>query len=121
MQLQIIITIIQVIVFVFFYFLFKSLLPSYFSQKGKNLATKEDIEEITGKIESIKANYSLELERAKDEISYYSQTRNIPLKVLHSKQIEFFDELSPLIVEFSSFMFESYESEVMTKELRAYP
>ena len=29
-------------------------LPSYFSEKGKNLATKEDIEEITSKVEKIK-------------------------------------------------------------------
>ncbi len=35
--------------------LFKLFLPSYLSEKGKNLATKEDIREITVKIESVKA------------------------------------------------------------------
>ncbi|AGR77093.1 hypothetical protein A7H1H_0784 [Aliarcobacter butzleri 7h1h] len=29
-------------------------LPSYFGEKGKNLATKEDIEEITSKVEKVK-------------------------------------------------------------------
>ena len=33
----------------------KSYLPAYFSKKGENLATKEDIEEITRKIESVKS------------------------------------------------------------------
>jgi hypothetical protein len=36
------------------YFL-KSFFPKYFEEKGRNLATKEDIEEITAKIETVKA------------------------------------------------------------------
>lgn len=35
--------------------LYLALLKSYFHEKGKNLATKEDIEEITQKVEAIKA------------------------------------------------------------------
>ena len=34
--------------------------PSYFSEKGKNTATKEDIEEITKKVENVKALLSKE-------------------------------------------------------------
>jgi ABC-type bacteriocin/lantibiotic exporter with double-glycine peptidase domain len=34
------------------------LLPSYFSKKGENLATKEDISEITQKIEEVKIEFS---------------------------------------------------------------
>lgn len=44
------------------YFLLKSFLPSYFSEKGKNLATKEDIESITDKVESVKTDYAKVLE-----------------------------------------------------------
>lgn len=33
-------------------------LPSYLGQKGKNLATKEDVEEITRKVEGVKSEYS---------------------------------------------------------------
>ena len=36
----------------------KKALPSYLSEKGKNLATKQDIEEITRKVESVKAEIS---------------------------------------------------------------
>ncbi|MBP5074764.1 hypothetical protein HUS84_12285 [Pseudomonas chlororaphis] len=37
-------------------------LPSYSKEKGKNLATKEDIEAITEKIESVKVDYAKQLE-----------------------------------------------------------
>jgi len=36
-------------------YLFKKALPSYLSEKGKNLATKQDIEEITEIVESVKS------------------------------------------------------------------
>lgn len=46
-----------------------NLLPSYFSKKGENLATKEDIDEITRKIESVKNEYAHSLESTKAELS----------------------------------------------------
>lgn len=39
-------------------FVVRHLLTSYFSEKGKNLATKEDIAEITKKIEEVKMEFS---------------------------------------------------------------
>lgn len=42
-------------------FVIKDYLPSYFTEKGRNLATKEDIAEITRKIEAVK----LEIEASK--------------------------------------------------------
>lgn len=42
------------------FFILKNYLPSYLSEKGKNLAQKEDIEEITDKIEGIKHLYAKE-------------------------------------------------------------
>lgn len=44
-----------------------TLITSYLKEKGKNLATKEDIEEITKKIESIKHDYNRQLEEFKQE------------------------------------------------------
>lgn len=44
------------------FLLIKYFLPGYLSEKGKNIATKEDISEITDKIESVKAQYSKEFE-----------------------------------------------------------
>lgn len=37
--------------------LLKSYLPTYFAEKGKNLATKEDIKDITEKVEAVRAEY----------------------------------------------------------------
>ena len=42
-------------------------LLTYINEKAKNAATKEDIEIITTKIEIIKTNYLIELEKAKHE------------------------------------------------------
>ena len=47
------------------FFLVKHFLPGYLSQKGKNLATQEDIEEITDKVESVKSGYAEVLEEIK--------------------------------------------------------
>lgn len=44
-----------------------TLITSYLKEKGKNLATKEDIQEITKKIESIKYDYNKQLEEFKQE------------------------------------------------------
>jgi hypothetical protein len=43
---------------------------SYLAEKGKNLAQKEDIEEITNKIEGIKSLYKKESDLLKEQISH---------------------------------------------------
>lgn len=40
------------------YFLIRNFIPSYLSVKAKNLATKEDIADITHKVESVKTDYA---------------------------------------------------------------
>ena len=47
------------------FLLFKGLISGYLPEKGKNLATKEDIAAITEKIESVKQQYSEMLEGLK--------------------------------------------------------
>ena len=46
----------------------KNYFPSYLKEKGKNLATKEDIGGITAEIERTKITYASELERTKNEL-----------------------------------------------------
>jgi hypothetical protein len=53
--METIILIVQLLTLLVFGYLLKSYLPSYFQEKGKNLATKEDVEEITRKMEGVKA------------------------------------------------------------------
>jgi hypothetical protein len=42
--------------------LVKSFFPAYLAEKGKNLATKEDITEITRKVEAIRSDYAKQLQ-----------------------------------------------------------
>ncbi|MDO5615971.1 MAG: hypothetical protein Q4G16_07265 [Cruoricaptor ignavus] len=61
--------------------LYLALFKSYFQEKGKNIATKEDIEEITQKVEKIKndltystqTKISLKSEEKKSLIEYYEK------------------------------------------------
>ena len=46
-------------------FLLKHYLPAYLSEKGKNLATKEDIAEITREVERVRHEYNAILEELK--------------------------------------------------------
>lgn len=47
------------------YLFIKSFIPAYLSEKAKNLASKEDIEAITKKVESVKSDYAHLLEEVK--------------------------------------------------------
>jgi hypothetical protein len=42
--------------------------PSYFSEKGKNLATKEDIGRITAEVERVRLRYAEDLENVKNRL-----------------------------------------------------
>lgn len=53
--------------------LLKHYLPPYLTEKGKNLATKEDIEEITNKIERVRSQYASEIEKLKSELQNQSE------------------------------------------------
>ena len=54
------------------YLIIKSFIPSYLSEKGKNLATKEDIATITDKVESVKTDYAKVIEevRSNNQLKY---------------------------------------------------
>ena len=43
----------------------RNYLPSYFTEKGKNLASKEDLGQLTELVESVRAQYTADLERLK--------------------------------------------------------
>jgi hypothetical protein len=73
----------------------KNYLPSYFSEKGKNLATKEDIEEITRKVESVKSEIHQisAIEQAKRELKYEACLD--ALSVIDAFFSHYFTELKP--------------------------
>jgi|SRR3989339_1382546 len=60
----------------------KKYLPSYLQQKGLNLATKEDIKEITEKIESVKTQYMKVIVELSAELSIRNEQK---LRVLEKE------------------------------------
>ena len=64
-----------------------ALLISYVREKGKNLATKEDISEITQKVESIKADLGAK--------QYFSQIR-------YERELKVYEELWPKLCDLES-------------------
>lgn len=75
--LLIVLQILILIAFVIGYFLVKNLLPSYFSEKGKNIATKEDIEVITEKVKTVESSINI---LTGNIIDYNSHRRNCILE-----------------------------------------
>lgn len=64
-----ILTIANIIIIVVALLLMKNYLPSYITEKAKNLATKEDIELITDKVEGVKSQYIADIEKLKTTLS----------------------------------------------------
>lgn len=76
-------------------YLFKDYFPGYTREKGKNLATKEDIEAITEKIESVKVEYAKSLESVKARIQIESALRT----AYQQKCLEALTAINGLLVE----------------------
>lgn len=70
-------------------------LPAYAGQKGKNLATKEDIAEITRRIEGVKSDYAHELEGVRAAIG----SRLGIHQFRYQREFEILLQLSEKIVE----------------------
>lgn len=95
----------------------KNYFPSYLSKKASNIATKEDIGEITNKVEGIKVSYQIELEKIRasiDEIKsekkeYTSAQRNCLLQ-LYDLSVELLVE--KLSINFGDFPMDEGQSMV---------
>ena len=77
--------IILLISFFFYFFI------SYFREKGKNLATKEDIEKITNKVEKVKSSYEQEHIKLQKELETKIEVMKAKLKtseIYFQKQLE---------------------------------
>ena len=70
-------------------------LPAYAAQKGENLATKEDIAEITTSIESVKSGYAHELEGVRAAI----ESRLGIHQFRYQREFEILVRLSKKVVE----------------------
>jgi hypothetical protein len=74
----------------------KHYLPTYITEKGKNLATKEDIGEITKEIEKVKYSYAHELETIRASLG----SRGHIYQIRYKHEFEILLKLCELLVEF---------------------
>lgn len=79
--------------------LWKNSLGNYLSEKGRNLATKEDITDITDKVEEVKSSYIIEIEKLKVDLSLLSQKHTI----LFDEKIRVFKKLQKRLVKFKKY------------------
>lgn len=68
-------TVVTLVTGFFLFFLLKSVLPAYFSEKGKNLATKEDIGKITEEVEKIKDAFTTKADQFRTDLQYFNHVR----------------------------------------------
>ncbi len=80
--------------FIFFSFWIKNYYPKYFEEKGKNLATKEDIAEITNLVEQVRYSFTKDTEKLKAN-----------LFLLTSLQVGLFSEEKNAIIDFNEKFF----------------
>lgn len=73
----------------------KNYLPSYLSEKAKNLATKEDVGNITEQVESIKRQHAIEIEKIKTELDVKSALR----QSFQAKSLDSITKIDELLVE----------------------
>lgn len=83
--------ILQIITLVALGYIFKAYLPSYLRKKGENLATKEDIVEITDKIEQVRVQYIAKLEEFKQTINSYYEMQKAFDKLQQDELLKFYD------------------------------
>jgi hypothetical protein len=57
------------------FIIYLTFFKSYFQEKGKRLAIKDDIDEITSRVEKIKTEFSQETERLKYELDFFTQNK----------------------------------------------
>lgn len=84
---------------VFVCILMRSYLPSYTKEKAKNLATKEDISDITRKVEEVRSFHSAELEHLKVELGILAKKHDILL----DERIRVFKDLQKSLVAFKRY------------------
>jgi len=92
---ELIIQTVTLVVVVVIGYLLRDFFPSYSKEKGKNLATKEDIQDITEKIESVKADYAKSLEAVKSKLQLESALKG----AYQQKCLEALTAINELLVE----------------------
>lgn len=90
--LSFIILLLQIVILLIIHFFW----PSFLKEKGKNLATKQDISEITDKIENVKSEYSKSLVR----FNYFHRKQALVIEKIYQYLVDAVDTMYDLTVPF---------------------
>ncbi len=93
------------------YYMFKVALPNYFNKKAENLATKEDIGDITKIVGRIKTDLNIQTEQIKGQISLLNQHTINVKNVEREAIINYYRKLIAWFVYFETFSFVEYNNE----------
>lgn len=103
------------IVIAFIVFVVTQLLTGYLREKGTNYATKQDVEEITDKVESVKIEYSKEIEKLRSDLQVMVGNHSLIQEKRNEAIINFFEDCmillnEKLLVNFGDFPADQGES-----------
>ena len=103
-------------------FVVREFLPGYLREKGKNLATKEDIAEITREIEAVRSSYSTEMERLRADLRVEAHERETRFARFHDRRLEaiegLFQRLVAVRAAFYSFLTTTHEEQGWAEVVR---
>ena len=108
-----VIIILQVLILIALGFLSFKFLPAYYNKKAENLATKEDIGEITKKVESVKADF----EKNKIKFSLFHQSQVEAISKLYSELGECYQSMDLLDIKFDLDEMNEINQEVRMKKI----
>ena len=94
-SVEVIIELVTLAVVLVIGYLLRGFFPSYSKEKGKNLATKEDIQGITEKIEAVKVEYAKSLEAVKTKLQLEAAIKG----AFQQKCLEALTAINDLLVE----------------------
>ena len=87
-------TLINALLLIILGFVIKNYLPSYFHEKGKNLATKEDISDITKIVEQVKNEFISETELLKTKLQFQSSQKQLLLNEERNVLLYFYEQVT---------------------------
>lgn len=94
-SIEVIIELVTLAMILVISYLLRDFFPSYSKEKGKNLATKEDIQGITEKIESVRVEYAKSLEVVKSKLQLEAAIKG----AYQQKCLEALTAINDLLVE----------------------
>ena len=87
-----ILVVINVVLTILLGLFIKNYLPSYMDEKGKNLATKEDIQEITRKTEEVQKEF-------KEGFEYFSSDLRFKYDFYHKQYSELYSKIYAIVIQ----------------------